>query len=174
MFSFAWNPWICEGCRIWRRPRITVNLLDGKQLDGQSAHRWSWWVEDSGAWGITRETYQTLWTKILRPPLRFFLAFLDGPDIKNHIQLCIANDLPIIKNNTWLAFTVNGIPFRYSIYELEEALQRGQSGKEPGVQELIRLLGPCNIYPKVNPKDEERKPGRPVKNIEKLKGTVRE
>lgn len=176
------NPWICNGCRLWRRPRVTINFLNGSFLDGQTARRHSWWITEEGAQAINPEwtkkedwsvTYQMLWTKILKPPLRFCLALLDGPSpIENHLQLCVANDLPVVKASTLLSFTVNGVVFRYSIYELKEALRRGQSGKEPGVGELIRLLGSCDLHPRIKPEDEERKPGPPIKSAAPLKEVI--
>lgn len=149
------NPYVCNGCRLFRRPRTTVRFLDGYSYkDGQCAVNYSWLVTDSGSWAIRREDLQLLWDQLFRPPLRFVLSLVD-PDVKNHLQLAFVNDFQRIKADTPLKFTYNNIPHVYSVYELREAVQTGTAeGKESGVRAITNLLG--------FPPQEKRGRGRPT------------
>lgn len=154
------NAFVCQGCVLWRAPKTTIRYLSGGYKDGQSAKDHPWWVCEEGAWTFRGSDYQTLWKMILKPPSRFCLAFLDGKH-ENLLQLMVANDIPVLRTTTPLTFTINNVPFFYSLYELKTALQRGETGKLSGVRELIKILGPCESLPPLPPPEEEKKPGRP-------------
>lgn len=141
---------ICVGCWLWRRGSVTVNFLshsDGNGLpnykDRQKATNWSWLVTETQAWALRREDASELYSILLSPPLRFFLSLLDGDKPPpNHLQMCLANDLPSIGGDTKLQFTINNIPHAYTIYELEDVLTGGDlNGKESGVRALVNMMG---------------------------------
>ena len=152
------NAFICLGCWFWRRKRQTMPYLTGGQRDGQEALWYSWWVTEKGAWVIRERDYPALLEILANPPHRFMLALLSKPGEKNLIQLCHANDYPILRADDLLTFTVNGTPFRYCIYDLQQAMKSGDSeGKWPGVDMLFRILGrPEPKWPEI------KKPGRPA------------
>lgn len=160
--STARNPqgqFVCTGCWLWRRGSVTVNFLTGGYKDRQQAKNHSWWINEEGAWALRKEDYQHLWNLVISPPLRYSLALLDGEGVSNHLQLMIANDCPEILGDTQLWFTVNGIPHFYSISELEAGLKIGETGREPGVRALIRLLG--KTPPNLTFKPQKKPEGRP-------------
>lgn len=137
------NPWICVGCWLWRRRSVTAVSLGAypKRLkDRQQAKDHSWWITKAGAYTTDElADYPALKELLLKPPLAFCLAFKgDGPNL---LQLAVANDLAEIDGDTRLGFTLAGIPHWYTTYELGEAIAKGPTGKEPGVQALYRLLG---------------------------------
>ena len=120
----------------------------------------SWWITERGAWVIGPDDKQALYEKLLCPPLKFVLTLLDSNSSSNLLQLAAVNQHNTIKANTPLEFTINNIKFTYSVYELKEGLsnhKEGKPGKEPGVRELIKLLGPCHIL-----ETEKRSRGRPT------------
>lgn len=162
--------WICQGCWLWRRQRVTVQRLDGSWQDGQSASKHSWWVTEGAAWVLTKsnkdgtrepikEALSPLWEQILSPPSKFFLSLLDGVGV-NHVSLVVVNHIPELKATTPLSFTINNVKHTYTIYELEEASRNQETnGLEPGVQALIRLLGMPPVS--FTPHPEKRTSGRP-------------
>lgn len=168
------SPYMCQGCWHWRRKSITVFYLNGKGLkDRQCPLNNSWWVTEKGAWGIRKEDYAELAEKLLDPPRRFILAMLsEGSKQLNLLQLAIANDHAVMKADSPLVFTLDNIQFKYSIYELKEALDPENegdrlAGKNPGVQKLVTLLG-------LKPKTEKVKlsRGRPPAVDGKAAGRV--
>jgi len=94
--------------------------------------------------------------------------------VSNLIQLAVVNDLPEIRDDTLLAFTVNGVVHHYTTYELSEVLKTGDpNGKDPGVQALWRIVGPTKIDLVIS-QDEKRDRGRPKKEeLRSLGKTVR-
>lgn len=150
------NQFICKGCWLFRRKRITINNLDGTWRDYQSPILHSWWVTEDGSWTINSLTDKTkLYEKLLHPPLKFCLSLL-VTQTKNLLQLTPVNDVHRIIADTPLTFSVDNNSMIYSVYELEYALRtEDYTGLEPGVQVLIRLLGPYLL-----PKEEEKKRGR--------------
>ncbi|MDE2095657.1 MAG: hypothetical protein KGL39_00240 [Patescibacteria group bacterium] len=168
------NPWICKGCWLWRRQRVTVNYLGGDFKDGQTAGHHSWWIEEKGAWALRKESYPKLYEKLLAPPRHFVLSLLVtdpvvsgaiglAPALTNHLQHCVANNVDSLFPDTPLFFTVNGIQHQYTVYELEDGLRNGSEGKEPGIGALIRVLGTYPLPPKPGQDNEPRGRGRPPK-----------
>jgi hypothetical protein len=158
------NAYVCEGCWMWRRKRVTAFFLSEGFKDGQCPMDHSWWVTDEAAWAVrVPQDARSLYTELLEPPLVFCLALIDGPGARNHVQQAVANELTEIKADTPLAFTLNGIPHEYTVYELDRALRANDpAGKRPGVGALMRILGPCQL-----PTEEEKKAvGRPKKEFE--------
>lgn len=149
------HPYICNGCRLFRRTRTTLRFLDGKAYkDRQCPLDHSLFVTNEGAYGIRQEDYPLLWSFLLRPPLRFALSLITKGQ-RNHLQLALVNDFQQIRADTPLRFSYNNVPHSYSVYEVKEAIQSGDAeGKEPGVRVLAELLG--------LPTQEKRGRGRPT------------
>ena len=169
------SPYVCKGCWTWRWPRVTVNFLrqeNGDYKDGQTRANWSWWLDHTGAWAVGPNDCAALYARLLKPPVRFVLMLLDSPDAVNHIQLAVANDNAIVKADTPLFFTIDNKPLSYTIYELEAALRGGVSGREPGVQALVRLLGPHTLPPLPEDPKRGKEVGRP-KPLPDAKDTVK-
>lgn len=154
------NPYICMGCWLWRRKSITVQWLDGTIKDRQTPPNHSWLLVDDmrlngdgkNAWVIDTKLHpsgtpknEQLYQKLLNPPTKFSLSFIEF-GAQNHIQLCTTNEVVKVEAATPLSFTVNGLPFIYTIQELDHALRHGPQGMEPGVQALVRLLGPSDLF----------------------------
>lgn len=164
------NSYICNGCWLFKRKRITISYLGGGYKDGQCPSFYSWWITEKGAWAITNEDKEELYECLLDPPSKFVLALLDGKS-ENYLQLAeINNHQDKILGSTPLVFTINNITHYYNVYELTEALINGPDGKEPGVGALLRLLGPYNVNEQVEkkgrgrpPLKEERKPYKGVR-----------
>lgn len=172
------NPYICTGCWLFRRKRITVTELGGKWKDGQQPICHSWWITDKGAWVVNPKDPESIYPLLLKPPNRFVLAILDGV-AANHLQLMQVNDIAEIRAETPLRFTVNNIPHTYTVYELQEALegagegkQIGDGGKQPGVGALIRLLGKRKSLVSELMPTENRGRGRPAVRQNTPKRTV--
>jgi len=147
----ALNPnslYVCDGCDLWRRTRCTVWFLRGIFADRQAILKHSWWCDGTDALAILPDDYPKLWERLLNPPRRFFLSLVTaGKD--NLLQLCAANDLTEIKATTPLLYTLDGIRHTYTVYELEEAAQRGDGdGLEPGCRVLYDLLDPKSFLVK--------------------------
>lgn len=136
--------YICNGCFLFRRKRVTVRFWDKTFLDGKCPVNFSWWFSPAtGPVAVRPGDGRHFYPTLLKPPLKFCLGLMDEPHQANHLQLMVANHLHVIRANSALAFTVNGVGFRYTVYELGEALRsKDLEGKEPGVRELVRLLGP--------------------------------
>lgn len=153
------NQYQCVGCWLFGRARVTVHWLGGGLADGMSPARLSWWLTPDGAWAVRPEDAAALYEALRRPPLRSCLALLDGEPV-NRLQNGLVNDLDVVKAGTPLAFTINGVPHAYTIYELDEVLKGADpAGTEPGVQALLRLFG----QPAAEKKKLER--GRPAGSL---------
>lgn len=136
------SPYICVGCWLWRRPSVTIKFLEGGFKDGQCPAHHSWLFTGDGICVLKSSVRNSeMMNEMLRkPPNCFALSILDEHK-KNYLQNMIVNDSVKIDSNTPLYFTINNIPFSYSVYELEEAFRNGDSsGKEPGVQALLRIF----------------------------------
>ncbi len=136
------NGYICNGCWLWRRQRVTVNFLGGGLKDVQSAANWGWYVAGARAWAL-RPTSEpdraTLFKRLLDPPPRFFLALRESePSL---LQYAVANCLQEVTASSPVVYTLDNKPMTYTIYELEHALAHGPGGTEPGVQALLRVFG---------------------------------
>ncbi len=155
------NAYICVGCWTWRRRRVTVPFLTNcEYVDLAAAPDYAWWVTEEGAFALRAADYATIAKLLVRPPLRFCLALLDGDGAVNHLQLMLANDVREIKGDTPLEFTVNGVPHTYSVYELEEALKgTDTTGMTAGTRFLAARLAPH--VPAPTKDDPDRGRGRP-------------
>lgn len=162
-------PYVCIGCWLWRRKRRGVAYMGGGNKENTTPCRHSWYVTPNGAWAISDQSAPTLYARLLSPPPLFFLAFIEGdPSPDNLIQLGHANDNGRLNADTELTFTINNVPYRYTVYELEQAALTGPQGREPGVQALLRILGqvPSDLIKHVvvaETPEEKREKGRPVK-----------
>lgn len=152
------NHFICAGCWLFRRQRLTVQFMDNGFLDRQCPLDHSW-IINSTAKAIRPANYSSLYDLLLKPPQKFVLSFITSwpansgqtdhvKGISNHLHIAIANDLAKeIKADTTLFFTINNIAHNYTIYDLNESLKNEEAGRSPGVAALMRLLGPIN-FPK--------------------------
>jgi len=174
------NPWICNGCWLWRRQRITVTYLDGKWKDRQCPMDHSWYVTPTDAKAIRPECHDQLARVLLNPPRCFSLSLVE-PGEKNHLQLCQANDEVEVKGGTPLVFTLNGIPHSYTVYELDNALQDDNAHAGPGVLALIRHLGLVRKERKLvegkergvrGRKKDEMPTGEPLRKVIQASGAV--
>ena len=168
---FPANPWMCIGCKLWRRGRLTVGYLPGQGpgLDGQGPRDHSWLITPDAAWAVHPAGGPELLEVLLNPPERFALLLLTTPRVEkdgggtlsyaNQLHRAEANDVPGLKANDPVWFTVDNTALSYTVYELKEALKHGPEGKEPGVRALFNLFG----FPVTPPEEEEKKPmgGRP-------------
>ena len=160
------NPWLCNGCVLWRQSSITTWSLQGKIKDGRSPMRCSWWLTEKSALEIRLpDDAQALWKLLLKPPLRFCLALLENEKV-NHLQLCFLNDVARIEGETPLWYTLDGLELEYTVYGLEMALNFPEAERAPGVSALLRLLGPCTSFQPPVPVPAEPKRGRPTENEE--------
>ena len=141
------EPWICRGCWLWRRPRIDVVHLSGNIRPKQSPIRNSWLVSERMAGCVAFADFKKLYDFLLVPCRRFFLSLIrEGDKVPNHLHQAVINDFDRdVQMGDSLSFTLNNTPMTYTPYELEQALRRGPSGKEPGVRALVALLGPCEL-----------------------------
>lgn len=171
--------YICYGCWLWRRPRVTVNFLAGGFQDRQAAKDHSWWITEEGAWALKNpEDYQEVYRRLIKPPKRFLLALRGEKEkLDTLIQLCIANDPGGITGETPLYYTLNNIRHTYSIYELTEAIKLGCETYGPGIRALWSFLGePPDDLKKKHPAPKEEKRGQgeriqrddPKKTIKKV------
>lgn len=159
------NGYICIGCKIWRRPRVTIDFIGGGFKDGQSAEKWSWFVTPEHAYALRPDELldrDALYNKLLDPPRQFSLALkIELPTQLQHIEV---NDLPEINSGTPLKFTLDNKLLTYTTYELEYALKHGPEGTDPGVQAIIKMFGaPVRENVPEEPAPPKRGRGRPPK-----------
>ncbi len=156
------NSYICDGCWLWRRKRITVFYLDDSYSDGQSPEKHPWFITHQKAYSLYEEG-NSLYETLLSPPLTFSLSLVT-PGEPNRLQHNTLNNLSKIQLDTPLSFTLNSQVLTYTIYELQEGILNGANGKEPGVQTLIRILGepsPDLLGDKRKDPEEKRGRGKP-------------
>ena len=164
------EPFICSGCWLWRRPRITTTNLRGQYKDIQNPQKLSWLFTPHEALTVGTEDFPLLLKFLLRPATPFALLLLDGNGGPNHLHLASVNEHLTVEAATPLAFTLNNNPLTYTVYELEEVLKAGDdAGIEPGTRELFRILRdaaggltlPESVVPPASkPEDENVKRGR--------------
>ncbi len=168
--------WMCLGCRMFRRKRMTVQHLDGAWSDGKGVQEYSLWLTEAGCWGVKADQGLLMWPLLLDPPLRFSLALLEGMGQVNHPQLMVVNDhVNGIKSTEPLLYTVNGTKMAWTVYELEQAFASGNTdGTEPGIQTLVRLLGwpPAEKRGRGRPKKEDSNEARVKKQTVPASGTA--
>lgn len=153
------NGYVCVGCQLFRRKRLTVNFLGGGFRDGRTPQDHSWLVTQSDVLGVDGRSGRALYEVLLSPPPRFLLSLLDdpplGPQTPNLLQLMVCNDFAKIEADTPLVFTVNGVRHYYTVYELEESMYGEAAG--PGVRALDRLF-PLPRRVRAEPKRERGRP----------------
>ena len=138
--KYPGNTYMCVGCWLWKRRRLTAFFLDGALKDGQSPQQHSWWIEPASCKAIAMpDCRQNLIDRLLQPPRQFALSFVRFL-LQNPIHLCPVNNNESIRADLPLEFAVDGKPFSYTVYELQVALKEGPEGTENGVQELCRIL----------------------------------
>ena len=144
--SFARRPgngFVCAGCRLWRRQRITIEFLGGGLKDIQTPENWSWLVTGGRARALRPKDpadREALYEKLLSPPGKFFLALRASLPVT--LQLAEVNQLEDgAEAGTPLKFTLDNKPLTYTVYELEHALKNGPEGTEPGVRLLVETFG---------------------------------
>lgn len=164
------NPYICTGCWLYRRKRVSVQYLHGSYKDRQSLPDHSWWLTDDNVRVISPIDHHSLYENLLFPPLRFSVSLLRQEKV-NLLQLAEVNDFQEITADTYLKFTLDNRVLTYTIYELEEALKHGPDGKMPGVRALLDHLGPYAIS--VDIKEEKRGRGRPKASSENKENPTR-
>lgn len=148
--------WICLGCWLWRRSRVTVTFLDGSYKDSQPATHHSWWITDDSAKAINSSTKHFLHSSLLKPPNRFILSLVDE-GVQNQIHLSVTNDVAIIEANTPLFFTYNNILCEYTVYDLDTALRDKEASRTPGVRILLSYFSSWEV-----PQLDKRRPiGKP-------------
>lgn len=161
--KYPGNAYICGGCWLWRRQRGIVQTLGGKYLDRQECQRHSWLLTTSGCFALTPADSKALYGILLNPPLHFALGLIangspasgllavSGPYV-NHLQRFYVNATAGARVDTPLTFTLNGTSQAYTVYELEESIRASgiETGAEPGVQTLLRLLGTPPVLPARN------------------------
>jgi hypothetical protein len=137
----AKNPsgmFVCEGCWMYRRKRLTVYKLNGDFKDGRSPREHSWLITADSARVIDEKDGPELYEILINPPGPFVLSLRQNADTHIHLARVAVPDKP----NTFLHFTVDNVAHKYSPYELEQAAVSGVEGKEPGVRALSLLFGP--------------------------------
>lgn len=155
------NPYVCQGCFLWNRPRFTITSLGGEQKDSQSPKKHSWLITETDARFINYEDRGQLWKVLLRPPLRFALMLLDKPNIDNHLQFGVLNNFGKIEGDTKLCFSVDTVVYEYSVYDLEMALTFIEAARPKGILTLMNLLQPYPTLPPPKVDEQKRKVGRP-------------
>lgn len=165
------EPFVCKGCWLWRRKRITIQWLESGFRDGQAPENHSWWITKDGSWTLNKRTLgegycmgQKMYDLLLTPPTCFCLTLIDGVGIQNHLHHAVCNNLASVKADTVLGFTLNNIYHSWTVIGLEHALTNGTQGTDPGVQALVRLFGPMVIAS--GQEQEKLGKGRPKKDFD--------
>lgn len=143
------NPWICTGCWLWRRQRITINLLDGTQRDVQTPAKHCWLISDKTSLAFYAADHRQILFKLLTVPVAPFSLILRTPGngVDVHIQMAVVNEMNNPTINTPMFFTLDNIKHQFTLYELDEALKHTDTGKEPGVRVLAKIFD--GLVPKV-------------------------
>jgi hypothetical protein len=148
------EPWVCVGCWLYRRKRVTLRFFSGDFRDGQAAGDHSWLLTEGGFWGLSPYCLKSpqLREFFLKPPLRWALAVRDGREPPAClIHRTPLNDLPEVQVGSLLRFTINNVEHTYSVFELSQAMAHGTPGKQAGTRELFRLLGEPRLKPPLPP-----------------------
>lgn len=171
------NSYICVGCWLFRRGKMSTMFNDGVMRDGFRPQNTSWYMTDDECVGIlpgVPTSKNNLYDRLLNPPLLFSLSLLDKTT-EVILQRQVINHLTEIKATTLLSFTLDNVKMDYSVYELEEGLHYGTEGKMPGVRALIELLGTyTNLIPRETEGDGRGRPGKDEEtNLKRMRRIVR-
>lgn len=150
------SPYMCHGCQRWQVAKMTVPYMGGGLRERQPPGEAWWWISPTGSWGLSRESSEALYTRLMQPPCEFALILSDGGT--SHIQCASSNFNPVVTAATPLWLTLNNQPLQFSVYELYQAARGEVAGLEPGVRALVRLFGavPASLVP-----SEETAAGEP-------------
>ncbi len=161
------SPYICTGCFLFRRKRITVWFPDKEFKDSQAPARHSLLYGKYECLALRKGSGKFIYPKLLSPSLFFVLALIDENQ-DNPIQHHVSNCFEVISSSMELEFTYNSKPFSYTINDLENALKHGMNGAPPGAAHLVRYFGEWE-FPKEEKEDppKEIKRGRPFKEDER-------
>lgn len=156
------KPHVCVGCWYYRRKSVTVRFLTEGYKDRQSLRQHSWLLTPEGVWGITPTDSEKLYGFLLRPKVPFALSLLGDKDgnVENMLHLAFLNTHDEIEGDTELSYTLDNKEYKYSPYELEEALKHGCDGKSGGVTLLVNRLGAYTGVPAIDP-ERKLERGRP-------------
>ncbi len=163
------NHYVCLGCQVYRRPRVTLHHLKEGFKDGQCLQKHSWWLTPEGVRILREEDYLTLYQLLLAPPHVFCLALKTSAALSNELHLTMLNETAVVKAETPLSFMLDNVPMTYNSYELEHAIRHGVDGKSPGTQQLLHFLG----KPPILPEKEKNGKGRPVTEDNKTQKLIR-
>ncbi len=166
------NDFICMGCWLFRRRRVTVHFLRDPRLyrDGQNPMSLSWLITPQKAVVVEPLDFPTLWSVLLNPPSNFALALL-GKEKKNLLQLGYVNQNETVRADAEMRFTLDNTPLTYTVYELTAMLREPGdiNGRSPGCRALHELLGPHKLPEEPKkigaPSPEAREQARPNRVI---------
>lgn len=154
--------YVCEGCRLYRRPSVTAWWLSGGYQDRQCLSRLSWWLVPGGLRAVREADRRALWDLLLTPPPTFCLALHSGDkDVKVQLHQAVVNDHRTLAADTVLYFTLDNLKYDFTVYELKQSCRHEVEGKSPGVQTLHRVLGRHVV---VDDRPHVGKRGRPPKD----------
>lgn len=161
------SAWMCVGCALWRRKRVTALFMGGGLRDGQSPRAHSWLVTPGAALAIQPHSVRELYRTLLNPPCVFFLTLLEGanpPAVMPH--MIPTNENAVVEPQTQLRFTVNGIVLTYSVYDLRQAVREDWAA-DPGVTALVRLFGrpPKELVPEPEHGEVKREEPEVVRKV---------
>lgn len=168
------NQYVCIGCWLFRRRRVTVHFLRDPKLfrDGQCPMSLSWLITPGKAVVIEPFDFPSLWPILLSPPSTFTLALLNKEKI-NLLQKASVNTFNPVRADSELKFSLDNVPLDYTVNELTSLLREPGdiNGRSPGCRTLFELLGPYKIPEEPRkvgaPTIEQREQARPNRVIKK-------
>lgn len=186
------SKFICIGCWLFRRNRVTIPFLSGGFIDSRCPVNYSWWISGQEASAIrdgNKEDYEALYDRLLNPPRQFLLSIVTdtlGIPKQNRLQYAVVNDVQgEIDGETVFHFTIDHLKLTYTTYELEQALKNlHPEGVSPGVRALLDLLGAYKPkskiemmtatvekpQPKGRPKNEDKKNEKSFNRVVRMSG----
>ena len=172
------SKWICQGCYLFRRPRMTVFFNDGGYMDSQAPTRHSWLLTDSDAKAV-KPGDVGIYDTLLNPPKVFALMLLSPPEKnqpqrnEHHIHLAPVNETNWKKSDSELRFTLDSQEYIYTTGELLALLSDGKpSGKSGGVRLLVEHFGTTSKYRKTTKGRPKSHAGDALPMSEFAAGTV--
>lgn len=151
---------ICQGCFLYRRERVTAIYLEGGYKDRQCLKNHSWYATPGGVWALRFTSNKALFDVVMAPPKLFSLSLRTDDKLVNYLQAAVLNTVASPKADTPFHFTCNNVKHTYTVYELECA---ARTGEEKGLSAGTQLLWHYLAQPRIEVKDEKRDgPGRPT------------